>query len=132
MNKEKNSSAKIAIVIEIILIIVFIWSYIDLNAECEDWSCLGKILPYLLIRITGILAIINLFIIQILRKKGLIFPIIVFLCIISIFFIKNYEKEKYIKTTRFEPENNFDSIFHNDFSKTNKYIYYFVHNNYLY
>lgn len=114
------------------MIIIFIWSYIDLNAECDGFSCLSKIFTYLLILASGILAVINLFIIQILRKKNLVFPIIVVLCIISIFLIKNYEKDKYIKTTRFEPENSFDSIFDNDFSETNKYIYYFVHNNYLY
>ncbi len=103
MNKEKNSCAKIAIVIEIILVIIFIWSYIDLNAECNGLSCLGKILPYLLIRVTGMIAVINLFIIQILRKKNLVFPMIVVLCIISIFLIKNYEKDlnsQYIKVLK--------------------------------
>ena len=132
MSKEKNIGAKIAITIEIILIIIFIWSYIAWNAECEGLSCLGKILPYLLIRASGILAVINLFIIQILRKKNLVFPIIVVLCIISVFLLKIMKKNVYIKTTRFEPENSFDNIFYNDFSESSKYIYYFVHNNYLY
>ena len=108
------------------------WSYADLNAECDGWDCFGKIFPFLLIRVTGISAVINLFIIQILRKKNLVFPIIVVLCIFSAFFIKIYEKEKYIRTKRFEPENSFNNIFHNDSSKTSKYISYFVHNNNLY
>ncbi len=134
VNKSTNRiGAKIAIIIEIILILSSLWCYKEWNAECYyGWDCLGKIIPYLLIRITIPVAIINLFIIQILRKKSIIFPSIVVLCILIGLGINNYQKHIYTTVTRFEPENSFDSIFNNDSLKSNKYISYFVHNDYLY
>ena len=133
MEQKKNVGAIVAIVAEVILIILFVAAYKDVQAECDDFECLGKVFSYFIMYVSGVGAVMNLFVIQYARKKSFIFPLLVVLCIITIYAYKLFQYYKYNKEVRFEPNESLEEIINNDYPENDdKYISYFIHNDMLY
>ena len=123
-----NNKTKIAIIIEIILVIIIIISLLDFNAECSMFECLRKMIPFIVLIITVPLAIIDLFIIQILRKKSILIPsLLTIILLIALFGTSIYENINADK-----PEHSLRKIINNDENKTNKYIDYTIYDNHIY
>ena len=66
---KNETKIMIATITEVFLIIVITNSIITISEECMGFDCLDKILPELSLYLTIPAAIINIFVIQYLRKK---------------------------------------------------------------
>jgi energy-coupling factor transporter transmembrane protein EcfT len=132
-NKKK---IKLISVIEIIILIIIIYSVIELNKPC-DFLCFDGLLYVPVLCITIPLFIINVFVIQSLRKKSLFVPTFCLIIIILGIFIYTIVENE----LSYRPANNINEIISDnkddydedeDNSNQNDKIEYFIHNDKLY